>query len=176
MEEKKAAKKKIWNILGIASFLIIILLYAYITWPHHILKEMNGIEYSQEDKDLCVPVSVTIHGTMKQGLTGGRIFTGTIDLRKTNIAFPDQKLTISFDKVDWSSLSFGSLSGEFFDYGGMFADEDMSRVVICEHDKVVSTGAIRSGNILAFPAEERAEAEKLTLDYFKQEKSYYFGN
>jgi len=168
--------KKFLYVLGSVLFLALIAIYVYITWPHRIVKELNGIEYSQEDKALCEPVSVKIHGTMKQALTGGRVFTGTIELRKTDLALPDQKLTLSFDKVDWSSLTFRDLEGEFYDYGEMFADEEMNKIVIVEPDPGNSTDAAATCSILAFPAEDRAEAEKLTLAYFKNEKNYYFGN
>ena len=167
--------KKLIYAVGIILFLAIVGMYVYLTWPHKIQQEMNGIEYSQEDKTLCQPVSVKIDGTMKQDLTGNRIFTGTIELLKTDLLLPDQKLTLSFDKVDWSNLSFRDLEGKYFDYGEMFADEEMSKVVIVEPDTGQTAGTSKAGSILAFPAEDRAEAETVTRSYFQQEKIYHFG-
>lgn len=156
------------NIIGIALFIIAFSAYAYITWPHHVLKMIDGIEYSQTDKDYSSPVTILIHGTMKKEMTGGRSFTGTIELKEADISFPRQKMVLLFDEADWSSLSFRDLDGKLYDYGELFAAEKMDKVVICTPENNESGNT--AGNILAFPADDREEAVALATKFFDRER------
>lgn len=161
------------NIIGIVVFIVVFSAYAYITWPHKIQTEIKGIEYSRTDAEHVERITIRIHGTMKKEMTGGRIFTGTIELESASLLLPKQKLTLPFDDADWSNLSFRDLNGKLFYYGDLFADEDMSEVVIVAPDDKKSEAG--SGMILVFPAEDRTDAEELTLQYFEKERNAHFG-
>jgi len=157
-------------IIGIIIIAATLLVYSYITWPRHIQIELKGIEYSQEDKNYSKKILIQIDGTMKKKLNGNRTFIGNFTLDNSTLAFADEKFILSFDVTNSASLSVSYGEG-LNDYGDMFANEDMSEIVI-----FTSTNKSEDGHILAVPAEDRETAENLALKYTNKEYEFYFKN
>lgn len=147
--------------IGIIILILGLIVFLFLVWPRQVNLDLNGIEFTQDDKANTENVSIKINGHINNKYFGVRKFTGSIYCEA--IELEGESLNLLFDKTNKSYLSIRKENGELFDYGEIFCNETMDELVIVKGD-----------NILVFPAKNRDVAEKTATKYFMNEYNYYF--
>ncbi|MBR0598329.1 hypothetical protein [Sinanaerobacter chloroacetimidivorans] len=159
----------------VAGIIIILALACYVhyVWPHKIETQLTGIEYNQKDSAYAEEIVLRFDGWVNKLYNGNRRYVGKIYLESPSFTIKDETFTLIFEKDrNYANLYSRDTKGELNDYGGIFAKEDMSEIIIQTPDKPDPQGDDEYGIILAFPAKSRGQAVTLSLKYQEMEQKW----
>lgn len=147
----------------IRILILCLIVYLFLAWPRPVNLALEGTAYSQSDPEYAENISIKIKGQINNRYFGTRGFTGEINCEA--IGLDGEYLNLEFDETDKSYLSVREKNGEMSEYGEIFADRKMDKLVITKENK-----------IYVFPSANRKDAKKIAEEYFSEEYRYHFGD
>ncbi|MCM3127483.1 hypothetical protein ACFQ3J_12615 [Paenibacillus provencensis] len=167
------------HILGIAIWvtgvLILVVYLIYPLFPKKIHVDVQGVKYRLGSPSIEKPVQVQVNGEIDTTFLGKRTFEGEIEIEgEVNPISKESKYTLQLSELDYSGMIMyhypyrdeaGDQHAGSFMYGLLNQQNDFQQGAIQvnqQKEEGASAWSGENGYVIAYPANDRAEALALT--------------